>query len=89
MDPMKNSAVHPNYCHVTAHILTRDIRTNSFLGLEVVPDWPVLALLSYLIMGSEEDNTFEAHQNYLRKEDHKWKLLENDVTHSPLQRGKI
>ena len=57
---MKNSAVRPNYCRVTAHILTRDIRTNSFLGLEVVPDWPVVALLSYLTMGSEEDNTSEA-----------------------------
>ena len=48
MAPMKNSAVLPDYCHIPAHtsVLTRDIRTDNFLGLEVVPGWPIQVLLS-------------------------------------------
>lgn len=48
MAPMKNSAVLPDYYHILAHtsVLTRDIRTDNFLGLEVVPGWPLQALLS-------------------------------------------
>lgn len=71
-----------------AHMLTKDTGTNN-LGQEVVPDWPVLALVRYLMIGAEE-NTSEAHQNYLMIKGHKrkWELLKNGVTHSSLHEAK-
>ena len=53
---MENSAVLPNYCHVTAHTLTGDISIYNLLGLEVVPGWPAMALVSYLMIGAEEEH---------------------------------
>lgn len=89
MKPPKDSAVLPRYYHVTAHTFTGDRGINNFWGPEVVPGWPALALVSYLLMGTEE-NTSETHQNYLRNKDHKRKWsCRGMIELSPLQRDKI
>ena len=73
MDPMENSEVLPNYWRVSVCISNERHWGQQLLRLDVVSDRPALALVSYRMMGAEEESTSEAHQNYLRVKGHKRK----------------
>lgn len=62
MDPMETEQGFPTTVKVPAHNGTGELRIDNLWGLMVVPCWPALGLLSYLMMGGQEQNTCGTHQ---------------------------